>query len=81
MKADDRVAVTRWWNALWVPSKALGKHPPCVAGLRRGSATVADMRLYPREALGSRATGVGRGLTDQKTLLSCCAPAFAAGWV
>lgn len=34
MKMDDRVAVTRWWNALWAPSKALGKHPPCVAGLR-----------------------------------------------
>lgn len=50
-------------------SKALGKHPPRVAGLRRGRATVADTRLYPREALGSRATGgVGRGVTDQKTL-------------
>lgn len=36
-----RVAVTRWWNMLWVPSKALGKPPPCMAGLCCSDATVA----------------------------------------
>lgn len=38
-----RVAVTRWWDMLWVPSKALGKLSPCMAGLCCSDATVADV--------------------------------------
>lgn len=53
MKADYRVAATRCSNALQAASKALGKNPPCFAGLSHGGATVSDKRqgcLCPREA-------------------------------
>lgn len=67
------MAVTRRWNVLRAPSKALGKHPPCMAGLCCSGATVADAPVSEGSfgEQSHRRSGEGFDRSEDLTELLC----------